>query len=118
MMHTDTEVYKTSMQLVKAIYDLTCEFPSDEKWGLISQMKRATISIPSNIAEGCGRRSPKELSNFLNIALGSVAELATQIDIAVMLGFAKDTAKSEACKSLALSVKRQLLGLIRSVSTT
>ena len=117
MMHTEMEVYKTSMQRVKAIYDMTVDFPTDEKWGLISQMKRATISIPSNIAEGCGRRSKKELSNFLNISLGSVAELSTQIDIAVMLGFAKDRTKSEACRALALSVKRQLVGLLRSMAS-
>ena len=85
MMHTDLEVYKSSMMLVKEIYDLTSSFPRDEVWGLTSQMKRAVVSIPSNIAEGCGRRSSRELSNFLNVALGSLTELITQIDIALML---------------------------------
>lgn len=114
MMHTELEVYKSSMKLVKEIYAICKDFPRDELWGLTSQMKRAAISIPSNIAEGCGRKSPKELLNFLYIALGSLTELITQIDIALMLGFIKDEDKATACKNLSLSVKRQLLGLIKA----
>lgn len=114
MMHTDLEVYKSSMLLVKEIYNLTMSFPRDEIWGLVSQMKRAVNSVPYNISEGCGRRSRPELLNFLNIALGSITELNTQIDIAIMLEFIKDQAEAERCRSLALSVKRQLLGLIKA----
>ncbi|MDD2228523.1 MAG: four helix bundle protein [Candidatus Cloacimonetes bacterium] len=114
MMHTELEVYKSSMLLVKEIYAITSEFPKDELWGLTSQMKRAAISIPSNIAEGCGRKTPKELLNFLNIALGSLAELQTQLDIALMLGFIINQEKATICKNLSLSVKRQLLGLIKA----
>ncbi len=115
MMHTELDVYKTSMLLVKEIYDLTSSFPKDEVWGLISQMKRAVVSIPSNIAEGCGRRSSKELSNFLNVAMGSLTELITQIDIAIMLGFITDKEKAQNTIITAQKVKRQLVGLIKSV---
>jgi len=114
MMHTDLEVYKSSMLLVKEIYHLTRDFPKDEMWGLVSQMKRAVNSVPYNISEGCGRKSKAELLNFLNIALGSITELNTQIDIAIMLEFIKDDPEADRCRSLALSVKRQLLGLIKS----
>jgi four helix bundle protein len=77
MMHKDLEVYKASMKLVGMVYELCKDFPKEEMFGLTSQMKRAAISVPSNIAEGNGRRSPKELNNFLNIALGSLIELET-----------------------------------------
>lgn len=113
MMHTEMEVYKTSMKLVQTIYELTHDFPSDEKWGLTSQMKRAVISIPSNIAEGCGRKSHKELINFMHIALGSLTELSTQLEIASMLGFVKSKDCHQKCCECAASVKRQLLGLLK-----
>ena len=114
MMHTDLEVYKSSLLLVKEIYNITKDFPADEKWGLISQMKRAANSVPYNIAEGCGRKTKPELLNFLNIALGSITELNTQIDIAIMLDFIPEKEKADKCRELALSVKRQLLGLIKA----
>ncbi len=112
-MHTDLEVYKASMQLVKHIYQLVKDFPRDEIWGLTSQLKRAVISIPSNIAEGASRKSPKELLNFLNVALGSVSELQTQLDIAEMLEFAKDKEKITVARNISQSVKRQLVSLVK-----
>ncbi|MDD4309136.1 MAG: four helix bundle protein [Candidatus Cloacimonetes bacterium] len=114
MMHTDLEVYKASMLLVKNVYELSKEFPRDEIWGLTSQMKRAATSIPSNIAEGAGRKSKKELLYFLNVSLGSISELQTQLDIADMLGFIKDKQKLEATINISNSVKRQLLSLIKA----
>jgi four helix bundle protein len=118
MMHNDLEVYKSSLALVKQIYLVTRDFPRDEMWGLVSQMKRAAISVPTNIAEGCGRKTPKELANFLNIALGSLAELSTHIEIAEMLGFIKDAETAATTQAMTQKVKRQLVGLIKSVANT
>ncbi len=115
MMHKDMEVYKASMELVKMIYDLCKGFPKEEMFGLTSQMKRAAISVPSNIAEGNGRKSPKELNNFLNIALGSLIELETQLDIAKMLRFSMDEMHHQAIEDQLQKAKRLLIGLIKSV---
>ncbi|UKM63633.1 four helix bundle protein [Flavobacteriaceae bacterium GSB9] len=87
MDHKELDVWKYGMDLVELIYKVTSAFPDDERFGLTSQMRRAAISIPSNIAEGCGRKSDKELIQFLSIALGSVAELETQYLIAVRLNY-------------------------------
>ncbi len=116
-MHTDLQVYKESMLLVKDIYDLTRSFPKDEQWALTSQMKRAVISIPSNLAEGSGRRSSKELSHFLNISLGSLSELETQIEIANILGFIEDKSMTEPIIARLNSVKRMLVALQKRVTT-
>lgn len=73
------EIWKRSRKLTKEIYLLTESLPVTERFGLSSQMKRASISVPSNIAEGCGRTSRQQLSYFLDIAVGSICELETQI---------------------------------------
>jgi four helix bundle protein len=78
MDHKDLDVWKKSMNLVVLIYDITSKFPSDERFGLTSQMRRAAVSIPSNIAEGAARKGDKEFIQFLMIALGSLSELETQ----------------------------------------
>ncbi len=83
----DLEVWKSSIILVKKIYLITSEFPNEEKFGLSSQINRCSISIPSNIAEGCSRTSQKDFSRFLQISLGSSFELETQIEIAKEVGF-------------------------------
>jgi four helix bundle protein len=117
MIHKDMEVYKASMVLVKEIYRITASFPKDEMYGLSSQMRRAAVSVPSNIAEGCARKSQKELIQFLSIAQGSLAELDTQIDISVMLGFIpKETASAE-LGDLQQKTRQLLMGFIRSVHT-
>jgi len=74
-------VWKKSIDLVKSVYQLTSSLPSEEKFGLISQMNRSSVSIPSNIAEGSGRTSDKEFLHFLNIAISSSYELETQLII-------------------------------------
>ena len=81
MTHKDLEVWKRSIDLVVEIYSLTKKLPSEEKFGLISQMKRSAVSVPSNIAEGAGRSSTKEFIRFLDIANGSLSELETQLII-------------------------------------
>ncbi len=87
--HKNLIVWQKSMELVVLVYKLTEAFPSSEIYGLTSQMKRAAISIPSNIAEGRRRRSPKEFVHFLRIAFGSASELETQIEISERLKFGK-----------------------------
>ena len=93
--HKDLIVWKKGIELVKSIYLITNSFPKSEQFGLISQMRRCVISIPSNIAEGCGRNSDKELMYFLNIALGSSSELETLIIISIELNFLKDVKATE-----------------------
>ncbi len=90
MIHKNLDIWKRSMNLVLDIYTLTQTFPSYERYGLSSQMRRAAVSIPSNIAEGAARKSSKELKQFLHISIGSLAELETQLLIAAMLGYPCD----------------------------
>jgi len=85
-------VWQKSFDLVTEIYKLTSQFPDEEKYALKSQMRRSAISIPSNIAEGCGRNSDKALLNYLSISLGSQYELETQLLLSEKLGF---TSKNE-----------------------
>jgi len=77
--HKDLDVWKKSMELCKDVYTVSRELPDEEKYGLASQIKRAVISIPSNIAEGAARNSKKEFIQFLGVAQGSLAELETQL---------------------------------------
>ena len=85
--HRNLDVWKKSMLLAKDIYETTAKFPKTENYGLISQMRRAATSIPSNIAEGAGRKSVKEFSQFIFIAQGSASELDTQIELSTMIGY-------------------------------
>ena len=87
MNHKDLEVYQLSINFVVEIYKITDKFPDSEIFGLTSQMRRAAVSVPSNIAEGAGRESIKELKNFLNIARGSAVEIETQLIISGRLNF-------------------------------
>ena len=107
MDHKDLDVWKKSMDLVEEVYNWTKLFPDVEKYGLISQMRRAAISIPSNIAEGSARKGDKELIYFVNIAIGSVSELETQYIIALRLGFAD---ANNTLNDLLINVKKLLLG--------
>lgn len=79
MNYIDLEVWKKTRELVKIIYKLTNSFPKDELNGLTNQVRRSAISVPSNIAEGCGRQSTKETIHFLYISRGSLYELETQL---------------------------------------
>ncbi|MBR9756532.1 MAG: four helix bundle protein [Algicola sp.] len=81
----DLKIWKKSIKLTKTVYLLTSELPSDEKYGLNSQIKRSAISIPSNIAEGAGRNSNKEFKYFLSVANGSAYELQTQLILSTEL---------------------------------
>lgn len=85
--YRDLLVWQKSIKLAKAVYQLTTNYPSDERFGLTNQMRRCSISIPSNIAEGFGRGSDKELVQFLYISLGSSNELDTQLTVSYELSF-------------------------------
>ena len=85
--YRDLLVWQKGIELAKDIYALTKSLPPSEKFGLISQMRRAAVFVPSNIAEGQARRHTKEFRQFLHIARGSLAELDTQLTVAVQLGF-------------------------------
>ena len=93
-------VWKKSIELVTEIYEITATFPSEEKYGLVSQIRRAAVSIPSNIAEGNARRSSADYIQFLKIARGSGAEVETQIIISKNLGFMNDVK----CEELTLKI--------------
>jgi four helix bundle protein len=108
--HYNLEAWKNSMDLVDMIYDITGEFPRDEKFGLSSQLRRASISVPSNISEGAARNSAAEFANFVNIARGSLSELETQIIISKRQSFiTKD--KAAELITLVEKVSSQLSGL-------
>jgi four helix bundle protein len=83
-------VWQKSMDFVTEIYDETKTFPEEEKFGLTNQIRRASVSIPSNIAEGFGRKSDGDFARFLSIAIGSNYEVQTQLEIARNVGFIKD----------------------------
>ena len=89
MTHKDLEVYKYSLDFVVKIYEITKQLPADEKYGLVSQLRRAAVSIPSNIAEGAARSSTKEFLRFLDIANGSLSEVETQLIIIEKLEYLK-----------------------------
>ncbi|MEP2058871.1 MAG: four helix bundle protein [Maribacter litoralis] len=89
--YKELKIWEKSMILVEEVYQLMRKLPSDEKFGLISQIKGSSISIPSNIAEGAGRNSKKEFAHFLNIANGSTTELETQLILSVNLKFLLET---------------------------
>ncbi len=85
--YKELDVWKKAIELTKVVYRLCQQFPEDEKFGLVSQLKRATVSVASNIAEGAGRNSDKEFNQFLGISIGSLHEVETQMIIACELEF-------------------------------
>jgi len=93
MTHKDLKLYQLSLDFVAMIYSISKDFPKSEVYGLTSQLRRASVSIPSNIAEGSSRNSTKDFIRFLNIASGSLAEVEAQIEIAQRLSYIEDTTK-------------------------
>ena len=113
MTHKDLEVYKHSLDLVEWIYQLTASFPSSENFGLTSQLRRASVSLPSNIAEGSSRGSTKDFIRFLNMASGSLAEIETQLIIAERIGY---ITFSEDLKTSIITIRKMLYRLKQSLS--
>jgi len=107
--HKELNAWKVSMDFVVEVYAVTKGFPKEEVYGLTSQLRRAAVSIPSNIAEGAARNSEKEFVQFLHIALGSAAEAETQMLIAQRLGYMSDI---ESLLDRVVSVKKLISGLI------
>ena len=108
--HKDLIVWNKSMELVVEIYKLSAKFPEEEKFGLTSQMRRAAVSVPSNIAEGAARNSTKEYIRFLYIALGSLSELETQVLISNRLMYINDLLEETISE-----IRKMLLSLIKSL---
>jgi four helix bundle protein len=110
--HKDLDVWKEAISLVIEIYELLKEFPAEEKYGLVNQIKRSAVSIPSNIAEGASRNSDKDFIRFLHIATGSLSELETQLIISKGLGFlCEDNFKKISIKLT--DIRKMILGLIK-----
>ncbi len=112
--YRDLLVWQKSMELVKQVYALTKLLPNEEVFGLSNQIRRAVVSIPSNIAEGYGRHSRNDYLRFLNIARGSKNEVETQLEICLMLDYLKPEPLS-AAQSLCTEVGKMLNSLINTV---
>jgi four helix bundle protein len=118
-MHTDSsfrnlKVWQAAMTLVEDVYRVTTTFPMQERFGLTSQLRRAAVSVPSNIGEGKRRKREKAFANHLDIALGSQGELEVQLEIAKRVGFLKE-AEYERLQQQTEEVGRMLNGLISSI---
>ncbi len=107
--HKDLHIWQDGIQLVEMVYKLTALFPASELYGLCSQMRRASVSVPSNIAEGAARQGEKEFIQFLYIALGSLSELETQSIIAIRLKYIDEHQILESIEAL----RRKLLNFIK-----
>ncbi|MHB1455508.1 MAG: four helix bundle protein [Armatimonadota bacterium] len=112
--HSRLRAFELADQIVILVYRITRSFPKEEMYGLTSQMRRAAVSIPSNIVEGCARHSQTEYLQFMQIAFGSLKELHYQFGLAQRLGFIKEQEASE-CDTMMLETEKVLGALIRSL---
>jgi len=108
--YRDLIVWQKAMDLVRAIYNLTTSFPTDERFGLISQVRRAAVSVPSNIAEGPARHTSREFVQFISHAEGSLAEVDTQLTLSNQLGFCNGPQTVEIF-SLIEEIRKMLMSL-------
>jgi four helix bundle protein len=113
--HKKLDVWQMAMNLVIEIYRITESFPKEEKYGLSNQLKRAAVSVPSNIAEGAARNTKKEFVNYLHMAQASLSELDTQVEVARRLAFL-DRKTWEDLDGMVHRVDKMLTGLIRHQS--
>jgi four helix bundle protein len=114
--YKDLEIWQKAYAFCLEIYQATKNFPAEEKFGLTAQIRRAVISIPSNIAEGYGRKNLPEYLHFLHIAYGSLCELETQLLLSKDLGYLLDTGKENLIENIS-TIERMLKALIRSLET-
>ena len=112
--YRDLVVWQKGIQLAKQIYDLTGRFPQSEVYGLANQLRRAAVSVPSNIAEGQARKLPGEFRRYLRMALGSLAEIDTQLVLATELGYLTDGDVSRLNSEL-IDLRKKLYALINSL---
>ncbi len=111
----ELKVWQKSIDLTVDIYKLTEGFTKEEKYGLVSQMRRAAVSIPANIAEGTGRRTPKDFNNFLGTSLGSSFELETELIISAQLNFITETDFNKLNNPLQ-EIQKMIYGLQKSLN--
>ena len=112
--YQDLKVWQFGMDLAVAVYQLTQDFPKQEIYGLASQLRRAAVSVTSNIAEGAARDSTKEFLNFLSIALGSLAEIETQLILAQRLSYLSEQ-DLQICLSKTSEIGRMVRGLQKAL---
>ena len=110
--HKDLDIWKMSIELVKDIYEITEKFPNSEQFGLVSQLRKASVSIPSNIAEGSARNSDKEFIQFCYISLGSLSEVETQIIISNELNFITKNMSNKILTKIE-TIRKKLLNFIK-----
>jgi four helix bundle protein len=114
--HKELTIWKESMNLVENIYSISKSFPKEEMYGLTSQMRRCAVSVPSNIAEGAGRKGEREFARFLYIALGSLSELETQFEISIRLNYIASEVDTQSTFEKIIYIRRMLAKLIRSIT--
>lgn len=112
--YKDLEVWQKGMALVKDIYEVTTDFPGEEKFGLVNQIRRSAVSIPSNIAEGHARSGTGEFKHFISIAMGSVAESETQLILSTELGYLNEDSTMVLLEQLDI-IGKMLRGLYKSL---
>ncbi len=112
----DLKVWQKAIDLAVDIYKVTKNFPSEEKFGLVTQMNRCSVSISSNIAEGCGRHSKKEFNQFLSVANGSAYELETQLLIASKLKYIPET-EYASINNRIIEIQKMIYGLQSTLKT-
>lgn len=111
----ELKVWQKALDVVVDVYKLTAKFPQNERFGLISQIQRAAVSIPSNIAEGAGRNNKREFYQFLGIANGSSFELETQLMISVKLGYSESNETENICSKLS-EIQNMIFGLQKTLN--
>ena len=108
------EIWKRSMKFVKKLYILTENFPNDERFGLVSQLRRAGVSVPANISEGCGRKTKKDFSRFLDIATGSICELETLVYLSYNLDYISEKDENTLISEIT-DIRRMIIGFQKSL---